>query len=95
MKFVDPQTFLILFRHFFCISIKPNLRSTVYCSAIAAGGAKEWDFAWNMFKDASLASEADKLRAALACATQPWLLNRYAHCKSEKSRVSQMLLLTI
>ncbi|XP_051548711.1 aminopeptidase Ey-like [Myxocyprinus asiaticus] len=57
--------------------IKPNLRSTVYCSAIAAGGAEEWDFAWEMFRNATIASEAEKLRAALACATQPWLLNRY------------------
>ncbi|XP_051975687.1 aminopeptidase Ey-like [Xyrauchen texanus] len=57
--------------------IKANLRSTVYCSAIAAGGAEEWDFAWEMFKNATIASEADKLRAALACATKPWLLNRY------------------
>ncbi|XP_054590252.2 alanyl (membrane) aminopeptidase b, tandem duplicate 1 [Nothobranchius furzeri] len=57
--------------------IHPNLRSTVYCNAIAAGGAEEWDFAWRKFQSASIASEADKLRAALACAKQPWLLNRY------------------
>ncbi|XP_056595840.1 alanyl (membrane) aminopeptidase b, tandem duplicate 1 [Triplophysa dalaica] len=67
--------------------IKPNLRSTVYCSAIAAGGAKEWDFAWDMFKNASLASEADKLRAALACATQPWLLNRYLEYTLEPDKI--------
>ncbi|KAJ8335468.1 hypothetical protein SKAU_G00388100 [Synaphobranchus kaupii] len=57
--------------------IHPNLRTTVYCSAIAAGGAEEWDFGWEMFKNASIASEADKLRYALACSKQPWLLNRY------------------
>ncbi|KAF4094944.1 hypothetical protein G5714_024022 [Onychostoma macrolepis] len=57
--------------------IKPNLRSTVYCSAIAAGGEKEWDFAWEMFEKATVASEKDKLRTAMACATEPWLLNRY------------------
>ncbi|XP_026110203.1 aminopeptidase N-like [Carassius auratus] len=57
--------------------IKANLRSTVYCSAIAAGGEKEWNFAWEMFGKATIASEKDKLRAALACATEPWLLNRY------------------
>ncbi|XP_026057981.1 aminopeptidase N-like [Carassius auratus] len=57
--------------------IKANLRSTVYCSAIAAGGEKEWNFAWEMFEKATIASEKDKLRAALACATEPWLLNRY------------------
>ncbi|XP_049579447.1 aminopeptidase N-like [Syngnathus scovelli] len=57
--------------------INPNLRSTVYCNAIAAGGAKEWDFAWSEFQNATIASEAEKLRAALACTKQPWLLNRY------------------
>ncbi|XP_062403702.1 aminopeptidase Ey-like [Sardina pilchardus] len=57
--------------------IHPNLRSTVYCSAIAAGGAKEWDHGWKMFDESTIAIEKDKLRAALACASQPWLLNRY------------------
>ncbi|XP_015239277.1 PREDICTED: aminopeptidase N-like [Cyprinodon variegatus] len=57
--------------------IHPNLRYTVYCNAIAAGGAAEWNFAWEQFQNASIATEADKLRAALACTTEPWLLNRY------------------
>nr|XP_046251148.1 alanyl (membrane) aminopeptidase b isoform X2 [Scatophagus argus] len=58
-------------------TIHPNLRSTVYCNAIAAGGAEEWEFAWSQFKNATIAIEADKLRSALACTKQPWLLNRY------------------
>ncbi|KAM8895416.1 aminopeptidase N-like isoform 1-T3 [Spinachia spinachia] len=57
--------------------IHPNLKSTVYCTAIALGGVEEWDFAWRMFKNATLASEASRLRAALACTKAPWLLNRY------------------
>ncbi|XP_034082999.1 aminopeptidase N-like isoform X2 [Gymnodraco acuticeps] len=57
--------------------IHPNLRSTVYCNAIAAGGAKEWEFAWSEFQKATIASEAEKLRSALSCSKQPWLLNRY------------------
>ncbi|XP_029952160.1 aminopeptidase Ey-like [Salarias fasciatus] len=57
--------------------IVPNLKSTVYCNAIASGGQKEWDFAWTMFQTTTVASEAEKLRRALACTTQPWLLNRY------------------
>ncbi|XP_076980301.1 aminopeptidase N [Tamandua tetradactyla] len=57
--------------------INPNLRSTVYCNAIALGGEKEWDFAWDQFRKATLVNEADKLRAALACSTQVWILNRY------------------
>ncbi|XP_034535383.1 aminopeptidase Ey-like [Notolabrus celidotus] len=58
-------------------TISPNLKSTVYCNAIAAGGVKEWDFAWSMYKKATIASEADKLMYALSCTKQPWLLNRY------------------
>ncbi|KAK1887476.1 Aminopeptidase N [Dissostichus eleginoides] len=57
--------------------IHPNLRSTVYCNAIAAGGAKEWEFAWSEFQKATIASDAEKLRSALSCSKQPWLLNRY------------------
>ncbi|XP_070819161.1 aminopeptidase Ey-like [Chaetodon trifascialis] len=57
--------------------IIPNLKSTVYCSAIAAGGEKEWDFAWSMYKQATIASEADKLMYALSCTREPWLLSRY------------------
>uniref|UniRef100_A0A665W2U9 Aminopeptidase n=1 Tax=Echeneis naucrates TaxID=173247 RepID=A0A665W2U9_ECHNA len=50
---------------------------TVYCHAIAFGGVDEWDFAWTMFKNATLASEASRLRSAMACTKTPWLLNRY------------------
>ncbi|XP_078103122.1 aminopeptidase Ey-like [Sander vitreus] len=58
-------------------NISANLKYTVYCSAIAAGGVNEWDFAWSMYKNATIASEADKLMSALSCTKQPWLLNRY------------------
>lgn len=57
--------------------INVNLKTTVYCNAIAAGGVDEWDFAWSMYKNATIASEADKLMYALSCTRQPWLLNRY------------------
>lgn len=57
--------------------IHPNLKSTVYCHAIAFGGVEEWDFAWRMFNNATLASEASRLRGAMACTKVPWLLSRY------------------
>lgn len=57
--------------------IHPNLRSTVYCNAIAFGGEEEWNFAWEQFRKATLANEADKLRSALACSKEVWILNRY------------------
>ena len=58
------------------VRIHPNLKSTVYCSAIAFGGTEEWDFAWRMFQNATVATESARLRAALACTKAPWLLNR-------------------
>ncbi|XP_058521574.1 aminopeptidase N isoform X1 [Ochotona princeps] len=57
--------------------IHPNLRSTVYCNAIAQGGEREWDFAWEQFQKETLVNEADKLRTALACSNEVWILNRY------------------
>uniref|UniRef100_A0A3Q3ESU4 Aminopeptidase n=1 Tax=Labrus bergylta TaxID=56723 RepID=A0A3Q3ESU4_9LABR len=67
--------------------IHPNLKSTVYCSAIAFGGVEEWDFAWKMFKNATLASEAARLRSAMACTKAPWLLNRYVSYTLDPSKI--------
>ncbi|KAJ8344160.1 hypothetical protein SKAU_G00314890 [Synaphobranchus kaupii] len=68
-------------------TIHANLRTTVYCSAIAAGDVAEWDFGWKMFLNASLASEAEKLRSALACTKQPWLLNRYLEYTLDPTKI--------
>ncbi|XP_056427950.1 aminopeptidase N [Hyla sarda] len=56
--------------------IHANLRSTIYCNAIAQGGEEEWNFAWEQLNATTNAQEADKLRAALACSKEPWILNR-------------------
>uniref|UniRef100_A0A8C2X912 Aminopeptidase n=1 Tax=Cyclopterus lumpus TaxID=8103 RepID=A0A8C2X912_CYCLU len=60
----------------FCL-IHPNLRSVIYCQAVAAGGAKEWEFAWDKFQSSIDTSEKDQLREALSCTKKIWLLNRY------------------
>uniref|UniRef100_A0A673YR56 Aminopeptidase n=1 Tax=Salmo trutta TaxID=8032 RepID=A0A673YR56_SALTR len=67
--------------------IHPNLRTTVYCSAIAAGGAAEWQFGWDQFMAATIAIEADKLRSALACTKQPWLLNKYLEYTLDATKI--------
>ncbi|XP_054588556.2 aminopeptidase Ey [Nothobranchius furzeri] len=67
--------------------IHPNLKSTVYCNAIAFGGVEEWDFAWRMFQTASLASEASRLRSAMACTKTPWLLNRYLEYTLDPTKI--------
>ncbi|XP_040893570.1 aminopeptidase N-like [Toxotes jaculatrix] len=57
--------------------IHPNLRSVIYCQAVAFGGQAEWEFAWKRYQSSSDTSEKDQLRAALSCTKKIWLLNRY------------------
>ncbi|KAL7866780.1 hypothetical protein AOLI_G00145940 [Acnodon oligacanthus] len=57
--------------------IHPNLKATVYCNAIAAGGVEEWEFGWNMYKSSSSAGEAEKLLYGLSCSKDLSLLSRY------------------
>ncbi|KAH9512314.1 hypothetical protein Btru_039144 [Bulinus truncatus] len=54
-----------------------NLRSVVYCQAVAAGGAKEWSFALEMYKRTDHPSERKNLLFALSCPTKLWILNSY------------------
>ncbi|XP_064114526.1 aminopeptidase N-like isoform X2 [Macrobrachium nipponense] len=63
----DPQT----------NTISPNIKETVYCRAIEAGGDKEWEFAWNMFLETTVASETLVLLKAMGCTKKIWLLSRY------------------
>lgn len=68
-------------------SIPPNLRSAIYCSAVKTGGEEAWDFAWRMFLNATVVSEADKLRGALACSQESWILQRYLQYTLDPSKI--------
>ena len=47
-----------------------------YCTAVNLGGEKEWNFVWDRFLRANVASERAKLLRALACTKETWLLNK-------------------
>ncbi|XP_069189951.1 aminopeptidase N [Procambarus clarkii] len=57
--------------------VSANLKSTVYCTAIAAGGEEEWNFGWNQYLASNLGSEKSTLLSALGCTKQIWILSRY------------------
>ncbi|KAA0203273.1 hypothetical protein HAZT_HAZT008388 [Hyalella azteca] len=57
--------------------ISANLRSTVYCTAIAQGGEAEWNFAWAQYLATNVASEQNRLLYALSCTREVWILWRY------------------
>ncbi|CAM4612702.1 unnamed protein product [Lepidochelys olivacea] len=68
-------------------TIPPNLRSSIYCSAIQMGSEADWDFLWQMFKNATVVAEADKLRSALACSKEPWILRRYLQYALDPTKI--------
>ncbi|NXO68717.1 AMPN Aminopeptidase, partial [Phainopepla nitens] len=67
--------------------VPPNLRSSIYCSMVATGGEDAWNFLWQKFQEAPVVSEADKLRTALACSPQPWILNRYLEYSLDSTKI--------
>ncbi|NXF23049.1 AMPN Aminopeptidase, partial [Rhodinocichla rosea] len=67
--------------------VPPNLRSAIYCSMVATGGENAWQFLWEKFKEAHVVSEADKLRTALSCSPDPWILNRYLQYTLDPTKI--------
>ncbi|XP_048524081.1 aminopeptidase N [Dendroctonus ponderosae] len=57
--------------------INLNVRQTVYCTAIGDGGQEEWDFAWNRYLNANVATDKEIILTALACSKEIWILSRY------------------
>lgn len=57
-------------------SIDPDLRPTVYCTAVAEGGSKEWQFMFDMYMKETVVTEKVVLSKALACTRETWLLSK-------------------
>jgi len=58
-------------------TISPNLKLLVYCVGIKQGGETEWNFAWEQYLKANVASEKQSLLSALGCTNKIWLLSKY------------------
>ncbi|NXE69940.1 AMPN Aminopeptidase, partial [Calcarius ornatus] len=67
--------------------VPPNLRSAIYCSMVATGGEDAWQFLWEKFQQARVVSEADKLRTALSCSPDPWILSRYLQYTLDPTKI--------
>ena len=61
---------------FICFRINVNMKKLVYCTAIAMGDEREWDFGWERFKNSQVASEKDMILNALTCTKKEGLLKR-------------------
>ncbi|KAK3575959.1 hypothetical protein CHS0354_019277 [Potamilus streckersoni] len=58
-------------------TINPDIRYTVYCTAIREGGEEEWDFAYSQMLNTTIVSEENILLSALSCSRSLWVLTRY------------------
>lgn len=47
--------------------IDPELKGTVYCTALADGGQEEWDFLWARYEAGQDASEKSTIMYSLGC----------------------------
>ncbi|XP_066541158.1 alanyl (membrane) aminopeptidase-like b [Hoplias malabaricus] len=70
--------------------IPPNLKGSIYCSAIASGDEDDWNFLWKEFEKATIATEKEKMRYALSCTKKIWLLNRYLQYSLEPDKIRKM-----
>ncbi|XP_073818645.1 suppressor of ER stress-induced death [Musca autumnalis] len=57
--------------------ISADLRSIVYCTAIAFGTEGEWDFAFERFQKSSVSTEKEILLSSLGCSREPWIISRF------------------
>ncbi|KAK3602015.1 hypothetical protein CHS0354_027018 [Potamilus streckersoni] len=57
--------------------IDPDLKSTIYCTAVREGGADKWDFALDQYKKSHVAAEKSRLLSAMACTREVWILSKY------------------
>ena len=58
-------------------SIDASLRETIYCTAVAEGGQKEWDFLYERLRNSKDSTERDIILKSLGCSKKMWIRNVY------------------
>ncbi|GJQ73766.1 hypothetical protein Trydic_g18707 [Trypoxylus dichotomus] len=67
-------------------AINPNIRSTVYCSAIRQDESGEnWQLLWNRYKNTKLATEQAIILTALGCSKNETVLTEYLRLSIDSS----------
>jgi len=65
--------------------IPSGLKALVYCQGVKHGDQEEWDLVWDRMVAATDQAEEARLRGALACTRQPWLLQKLLDRVVEKN----------
>lgn len=67
--------------------ISGTYRDDIVCTAIAAGGVAEWDFAWEQFQNTDSAQLQQSLRYGMSCSRLPWVITRYIDYTLDRSLI--------
>ncbi|KAI4458975.1 protease m1 zinc metalloprotease [Holotrichia oblita] len=59
------------------ITIPYDLRKTIFCTAIKAGGKEEWDYLWAQIRLQKTNNDIEELFMSLGCSRDTWLINKY------------------
>ncbi|KAF2365598.1 Peptidase M1 membrane alanine aminopeptidase N-terminal [Trinorchestia longiramus] len=57
--------------------VSTNLKSSVYCAAVAQGSEAEWNFLWKEYMASNVASEKKTMMSSLGCSKELWILSGY------------------
>ncbi|XP_041451259.1 aminopeptidase N-like isoform X3 [Drosophila obscura] len=57
--------------------VPQNLRSVVYCAALRQGDESDWNFLWQRYSNATVASERRLILQALGCTQIEFVIRRY------------------
>ncbi|XP_064599402.1 aminopeptidase N-like [Liolophura sinensis] len=68
-------------------SVAPDLRKVIYKTAIKYGDDTEWEFVYRKYKTVESGSERNKLRMALACSRDMWILKRFLEMTLDPSEI--------
>ncbi|XP_070557378.1 aminopeptidase N-like [Ptychodera flava] len=73
-------------------AIESNLKDTVYCAAMKYGSEDIWERAWSLYDSENIPSdERSRVRSALACSKEQWILERYMEYALLKKEASSVI----
>ncbi|XP_053377176.1 aminopeptidase N-like isoform X1 [Mercenaria mercenaria] len=67
--------------------IEPELKSTIYCTALREGGEKEWNFLFEKYMTATVQAEKSRILSSLSCTRKTWILNKFLELALDDSVV--------
>ena len=59
------------------LRIRAQLKTLIYHTGVENGGAKEWDFVFDKFKQEKNPTEKGKLQYALSATQKTWILRKW------------------